>query len=116
MVALLFLDLDRFKAVNDNHGHQAGDDLLVAVARRLTGLVRPADTLSRLGGDEFVILCEDIDSESHAEEIAKRMVEAIAVPIEVAGATLKISASVGIAFAGRGEQLPERLIVTGIFR
>jgi diguanylate cyclase (GGDEF)-like protein len=110
MVAILFLDLDRFKAVNDKHGHQAGDDLLIAVARRLVAMLRPADTLCRLAGDEFVILCEDIDSESHAEDIAGRVVEAVALPFEVADLTLKVSASVGIAFAGRGEELPERLI------
>ena len=63
LVAVLFIDLDRFKQVNDRFGHQVGDDLLVAVAERLTNLLRPGDTLARLSGDEFVILCDDLDLE-----------------------------------------------------
>src|SRR5204862_40386 len=66
VVALLFIDLDRFKAVNDNFGHEAGDELLVAVAARLAQMMRDSDTIARLGGDEFVILGEDIASESEA--------------------------------------------------
>jgi diguanylate cyclase (GGDEF)-like protein len=110
LVAILFLDLDRFKAVNDSFGHQAGDDLLIAVGGRLTALLRPGDTLARLSGDEFVILCEEIDDESDAEEIARRIADALAVPFGLAHADIEISASIGIAFAGRGEDVPERLI------
>ena len=68
--AVLFVDLDRFKTVNDTYGHDVGDEFLVAVAQRLTGQLRPGDTLARLSGDEFVILCEDLDSRRSAAAIA----------------------------------------------
>ena len=70
--AVFFLDLDRFKAVNDTYGHHVGDELLVAVAERLTAVLRPGDTLARLSGDEFVILCEDLDDPAQADAIAVR--------------------------------------------
>lgn len=110
VLALLFADLDRFKTVNDTHGHRVGDELLVAVAERLTELLRPGDTLARMSGDEFVILCEDLADESQAEMIAKRVVDALSVTFELAGVGVAISASVGIAFAGSGERVPQHLI------
>jgi diguanylate cyclase (GGDEF)-like protein len=110
MVAILFADLDHFKSVNDVHGHRAGDELLVAVARRLTGLLRASDTLSRLAGDEFVILCEDLDEPSQADLIAMRVVAALAVPFKLSAVEVEISASVGVAFAGAGEPVPEQLL------
>jgi diguanylate cyclase (GGDEF)-like protein len=109
-VAILFADLDRFKAVNDRHGHQIGDDLLKGVTERMTGLLRPDDTLGRLSGDEFVILCEDLDEESQAELIALRIISALELPFELAGVHVEMSASVGIAFAGNGDQVPEHLL------
>jgi diguanylate cyclase (GGDEF)-like protein/PAS domain S-box-containing protein len=95
-LALLYLDLDGFKRVNDTHGHDAGDYLLVAIAKRLTALVRPTDVVSRLGGDEFVILCEGMD-ERGATQLAKRIVEVVPNPIEVDGQRLGVTPSVGIA-------------------
>jgi diguanylate cyclase (GGDEF)-like protein/PAS domain S-box-containing protein len=95
-ISLLYLDLDGFKRVNDTHGHDAGDYLLVAIAKRLTSLVRPTDVVSRLGGDEFVILCEGMD-EHAATRLAKRVVEEIPRPIEVEGRPLTVTPSVGIA-------------------
>ncbi|HEY0869652.1 MAG TPA: sensor domain-containing diguanylate cyclase, partial [Acidothermaceae bacterium] len=71
--AVLFVDLDRFKRVNDTHGHRVGDDLLCAIAERLTGLVRPGDTLARFSGDEFVFLCEDLTSAADVEALAERV-------------------------------------------
>jgi diguanylate cyclase (GGDEF)-like protein len=109
-VAILFADLDRFKAVNHGHGHQTGDSLLRAVAERLTGLLRPGDTLGRLSGDEFVILCEDLADEPQAELIAARIINALALPFELSGVHVEIAASVGIAFAGKGDQIPENLL------
>ena len=97
-ISVLYLDLDGFKRVNDTHGHDAGDYLLVAVAKRLTALVRPTDVVSRLGGDEFAILCEAMN-EDGATQLAKRIVEVVPKPIEVAGRSLAVTPSVGIALS-----------------
>jgi diguanylate cyclase (GGDEF)-like protein len=101
-VAVLFIDLDGFKKVNDNFGHQLGDDLLVAVGEQITRLLRPGDTLARLAGDEFVIVCPDLDDEDQVEAIAERIVRALGQPFDLHGVVVAISASVGIAFAGSG--------------
>jgi len=102
-VAVLFLDLDRFKVVNDSLGHAGGDDLLVEVARRLERVMRSADTVARLGGDEFVVLAEDVASVDEAFTLARRLREAIAVPIEAgAGQKIVVTASVGIALSAPG--------------
>ncbi len=80
LAAVLFADLDQFKLVNDMYGHAVGDELLIAVAGRLTAVLRPGDTLARMSGDEFVILCEDLDKPAEIEAIAARVVDAIATP------------------------------------
>ncbi len=98
-VAVLFVDLDRFKEVNDTYGHQTGDELLIAIADRLTRMLRPGDTLARLSGDEFVVLCEDLRVPSQANLIADRLVETIGQPFVVTATELRITASVGIAVA-----------------
>ena len=108
--AVLFADLDRFKLVNDLYGHAVGDELLVAVAERLMVALRPGDTLARLSGDEFVILCEDLNEAAEVDAIAARVVEAVAAPFELSGGSVTVTASVGIAFAGRGDQLSEQLL------
>jgi diguanylate cyclase (GGDEF)-like protein/PAS domain S-box-containing protein len=95
-VAVLFLDLDNFKNINDATGHQTGDAVLVEVARRLQCSIRPGDTVARFGGDEFVILCEGADEES-AAVVANRCLEALADPIDVGARTIYVSASLGIA-------------------
>jgi diguanylate cyclase (GGDEF)-like protein len=110
LVAILFVDLDRFKAINDAHGHQVGDEVLVAVGRRISGLLRPADTLARLSGDEFVIVCEDLDGEHQAQIIARRVVNSLALPFTVTGIDVDLSASVGVAFAGSGHHDPQDLL------
>ena len=79
--AVLFADLDRFKLVNDTYGHQVGDDLLIAVAERLSSLLRPGDTLARVAGDEFVILCEDLQDASYVEVLATRIDQAFGDPL-----------------------------------
>jgi diguanylate cyclase (GGDEF)-like protein len=111
--AILFVDLDGFKEVNDTHGHQVGDQLLVAVAQRLSGLVRSADTLARFSGDEFVFLCEDLHGSADVEVLAARIDDAFAKPFVLAGTelTVVVSASVGIAFAGVGEDMSNELVV-----
>jgi diguanylate cyclase (GGDEF)-like protein len=108
--AVFFVDLDDFKTVNDTFGHRVGDELLVAVAERLTGVLRPGDTLARLSGDEFVILCEELDSPSQADVIAARSHAAMTEPFVLAGGEVVITASIGIAFTGRGADAPEQLI------
>jgi diguanylate cyclase (GGDEF)-like protein len=108
--AVLFADLDRFKLVNDLYGHGVGDELLVAVAHRLTSALRPGDTLARMSGDEFVILCEDLDAPAQADVIAARMGAAVAAPFVLSGVEVDITASVGIAFSGPGDQLSEELL------
>jgi len=109
-VALLFADLDRFKEVNDVHGHQTGDELLVGVADRLRSMLRSGDTLARLSGDEFVVLCEDLDDRSQAEPVAARIATALAQPFLLSGSELQVTASIGIAFAGTGDDIPELLL------
>jgi diguanylate cyclase (GGDEF)-like protein len=97
--AVLFCDLDGFKAVNDGHGHLVGDNLLVAVAERLRGLVRPGDTLARLSGDEFVVVCEDVDGPEEAAVVADRIVSALREPFVLGADVLRLSVSIGIATA-----------------
>jgi diguanylate cyclase (GGDEF)-like protein len=111
--AVFFIDLDGFKAVNDTYGHQIGDELLVAVAQRLSGLLRPGDSLARLAGDEFVILCEDLDDPSQVETLAARFDAELAQPFELSRATVNMTASIGVAVTRRESldgQTPEELI------
>ena len=110
-VAVLFVDLDHFKRVNDDFGHAVGDQLLVAVAARLSGLVRPGDTLARVSGDEFVFLCEDLASPSDVDVLVARIDEAFAAPFVLPGAELVVTASVGIAYSGPGEAVTEQLVL-----
>ena len=98
-LAVLFVDLDHFKNVNDTHGHAVGDAVLVEVAQRLRRIIRPADTASRLGGDEFVVVCEDLPEEAEAIEVARRIEFALSHPHNLAGTRLCVTASVGIAVA-----------------
>lgn len=108
--AVFFIDLDLFKAVNDTHGHGIGDELLIAVASRLAGLLRPADTLARLAGDEYVAVCEDLDSASQAAAIGDRMTAALEQPFTLSEVEVTISASIGIAYSYRGDQNAEVLL------
>ena len=108
--AVFFLDLDRFKEVNDTHGHQTGDELLVAVARRLTEILRPGDSLARLSGDEFVILCEDLDESSQIDALALRFDTALAQPFQLSRTEVNMTASIGVAVTGPDCPDPEELI------
>ena len=92
---VLFIDLDRFKAVNDTHGHQAGDRLLVEVGRRLTALLRPGDTLVRFSGDEFVLLLEDLADTKDADRIAVRITQTLREPFLISGVRVPLTASLG---------------------
>jgi len=108
--ALFFLDLDRFKSVNDMYGHRAGDQLLVAVAPRMTSVVRPGDTVARLAGDEFVILCEDLHNPEQAIELATRLDVAFEQPFNVPGIQLMITTSIGVAFTDHEHHDPEEVL------
>jgi diguanylate cyclase (GGDEF)-like protein len=108
--AVLFIDLDRFKAVNDTYGHRTGDELLEAVAHRLTALLRPGDSLARMSGDEFVALCEDLTDASAVDAIAARFDAALAQPFRLGGIELSTTASIGIATTGEVDQTPDELI------
>ena len=109
-LGLLFLDIDRFKVVNDSLGHGLGDELLRAVARRLLRSVRPGDTVARLGGDEFTILVEDIESVEGAIRVADRIQLALSEPFELLDHRVYASASVGIAMRTPGYRQPEELL------
>jgi len=99
-LAVLFLDLDRFKLVNDSLGHAAGDELLVAVAARLREAVRRGDLVARFGGDEFVVLCEDVEGRNEAAAIAERIRRCLVRPFDCGGKPIHVRASIGIALAG----------------
>ncbi|MCU1458286.1 MAG: diguanylate cyclase/phosphodiesterase with sensor [Actinomycetia bacterium] len=99
LVALLFLDLDRFKLVNDTHGHAAGDRLLVEVSDRLEGLMRAGDTVARIGGDEFLVLCEEVDNEADAVMLARHIIAAVESPFAVGRGAVYVGASVGVAIS-----------------
>ena len=107
--AVLFADLDQFKAVNDTYSHRVGDELLIAVAERLGDLHRPSDVLGRLSGDEFVMVCEDLDHPSQVDAIAERISGALMAPFELSCGPVGMSASVGIAFADHGESAEDIL-------
>jgi diguanylate cyclase (GGDEF)-like protein len=99
LIGLLFVDLDGFKDVNDNHGHAAGNDLLVAVANRLRDCVRPGDLVARLGGDEFTIVLTRLESAAPAAAVAERVCRVISAPFDIVGQPLQVSTSVGVALA-----------------
>jgi diguanylate cyclase (GGDEF)-like protein len=103
-VAVLYLDIDHFKSVNDLAGHSVGDQLLISVATRLQQLVRPGDTAARLGGDEFVVLCEGLRGGNvGGAALAARIGEAMAQPVDVGGRVLTATASIGVAVASSGD-------------
>jgi diguanylate cyclase (GGDEF)-like protein len=109
-VAVLFVDLDGFKLLNDSLGHGVGDELLVSASRRLELAVRRTDIVARIGGDEFAILCEDIVSEREALELAERVRQAVGSSFWIGGNELATGASVGIAFTSSPDMRPEELI------
>jgi diguanylate cyclase (GGDEF)-like protein/PAS domain S-box-containing protein len=110
VVALLFVDLDRFKAVNDNFGHDIGDRLLIAVADRLAEMMRDSDTVARLGGDEFVILGEQIQTDEEAFGLAERVVQTLQEPFQIGSVEVSMPASVGVAITHDPEADPESML------
>jgi diguanylate cyclase (GGDEF)-like protein/PAS domain S-box-containing protein len=112
-LAVLFLDLDRFKVVNDSLGHDAGDELLAALAQRLSAALRPGDIVARFGGDEFTVLCEDllaVSADRQAIGVAERLLDALHEPFLVESEEQFVSASIGIAIGLTGFERPEALV------
>jgi diguanylate cyclase (GGDEF)-like protein/PAS domain S-box-containing protein len=105
--AVLFLDLDGFKAVNDQHGHSFGDEVLIAIARRLAAAVRPSDTVARIGGDEFVVLVEGADDDV-VHTVVERLRAAVSEPLPTLD--LQMGVSIGVALSARGEGQPRALL------
>lgn len=109
-VAVLFLDLDNFKNINDSLGHAAGDQLLISVAERLQACLRSSDTAARLGGDEFAILVEDSNDTNGALLVAERIRDILRTPFSIAGKEIAVGTSIGIASAQTGKESPEELL------
>ncbi len=97
LVAVMFMDLDRFKIINDTLGHNIGDQLLLQLSQRLNKTVRDGDTIARFGGDEFAILLDDIDSDSHISSLAQKMLDTLAVPFKINKQELFVTASIGVS-------------------
>jgi diguanylate cyclase (GGDEF)-like protein len=110
MVAVLFLDLDYFKAVNDTHGHLIGDQLLKSVGERLSSLLRAEDTVARIGGDEFVVLLPKLKDEQQLVATAEKVISELAQPFHISGQTLQVGASIGIALYPQHNDNPSNLI------
>ena len=109
-LALLFIDLDRFKTVNDRLGHAAGDDLLREVATRLSGCLREVDMIARHGGDEFVVLLEDIERQEEVEQVTARMREVLAEPLAIEGQEVNVTSSIGVALYPRDGEAASTLL------
>jgi diguanylate cyclase (GGDEF)-like protein/PAS domain S-box-containing protein len=108
--AVLFLDLDRFKVINDSLGHLAGDKLLIAVSERLRACLRPSEVLARLGGDEFTILLSELNRPDYACAVAARLQDALKTPLLLDGREIFVSASIGIAISDRNNTTPEEIM------
>ncbi|MGD1034911.1 MAG: EAL domain-containing protein [Candidatus Dormibacteria bacterium] len=108
--AVLYLDLDRFKIVNDSFGHRGGDLVLLEMAKRMSAEVRAEDTVARLGGDEFVISCPDVGDHQNAIRLADRLLQAISRPFKVRGQELRLTASIGITLRSARDRSPDTLV------
>ena len=113
LLAVLFLDLDRFKHVNDSRGHETGDKLLKTVAQRVRSCMRSEDVVVRMGGDEFVVVMKDVKNTDKVNEAAERINQALSAPMVVDGRTLVTTVSIGVALYPRGMRRKPRLAPTG---
>jgi diguanylate cyclase (GGDEF)-like protein len=110
LVAVVFLDLDDFKSINDTLGHRAGDEVLVGIGERLRRAIRPSDTLGRWGGDEFVVLCEDLERASDTPNIVARLAAVFDAPFTTHDTDLRVSASIGVTVSRNANDRPAELI------
>jgi diguanylate cyclase (GGDEF)-like protein len=110
LMAVMYMDIDHFKPVNDTHGHDVGDALLRAFSARLTQTLRLSDTVARLGGDEFTIIMEQIARPEDAAAIAAKIVSAMQAPFELGKETVSVSVSIGLAYFRNGVQDPDALL------
>lgn len=110
-LAVLFVDVDNLKGINDRLGHVAGDQVLIGLAARLPQWIRPGDSVARFGGDEFTVLLQDVDGVGQAVQVAERIIQGLEAPLRTAGhGDLKISVSIGVALSTQAEPLPENII------
>lgn len=113
MLAVLFVDLDRFKEINDTYGHETGDVVLTEAARRLRSSVRKGDTVSRMGGDEFVLILDGIEGEAEIEQICERILREARGPFQISsGISLKITVSIGISIYPKDGREVEELVTS----
>jgi diguanylate cyclase (GGDEF)-like protein len=111
LMALLYLDIDHFKAINDNLGHAAGDELLREFGQRLQKCMRASDTVARLGGDEFTVIMEDFASEENAERVMDKLMGVFGHPYEIAGRDITATVSLGVTYFRGGELQPDGLVI-----
>jgi diguanylate cyclase (GGDEF)-like protein len=110
LLALMYLDLDGFKEVNDRLGHAAGDELLIGFSRRLGSALRDSDTVGRMGGDEFTILIPEVPSGKVADDLARKLLSELRKPISVAGEVVTVTASLGFTLFPAGGETPDELL------
>ncbi len=110
-LAVVFIDLDHFKPINDQHGHAIGDAVLIAIAERMNQSLRHMDTLAHLGGDEFVAVLSDLTEQSDTPKLVQRLLDACSAPLDINGLTLHVSASIGVTFYPQATaQNPDQLL------